>query len=56
MNGKGWQNTLQKYLTGKQELWNRLSEQKSYKGMSRAKDKAKLLTCALKYGVVWSAA
>lgn len=52
---KRLQNTLQKYLTGKQEIWNRWSEQKSYKEMSKAKEKAKLLKCALKCGMIWSA-
>lgn len=47
----GWkrlQSMLQKSLTGRQEIWNGLSGQESYKEMSRSKDKTKLLKCDLK--------
>lgn len=53
---KRLQNMLQKSLAGRQEIWNRLSEQESYKEMSRSKDKVKLLKCALKCNVTQSAA
>lgn len=36
---KRLQNMLQKSLSGRQEIWNRLSEQESHKEMSRSKDK-----------------
>lgn len=40
---------LQKSLAGRQEIWNGLLGQESYKEMSRSKDKTKLLKCDLKY-------
>ena len=50
------QNMLQKSVTGRQEIWNRLSEQETFEEISRSRDKAKLLKCALKFSVIRSAA
>lgn len=50
------QNMLQKSFTGRQEIWNRLSERETFEEISRSKDKAKLLKCALKGSVIQSAA
>lgn len=47
---------LQKSLTGRQEIWNRLSGQKSYIEMSRSKRQSEKLTRVVKWDAVSSPA